>query len=100
MNQNDRNDQESFEVGWGTVFRDVLEFQFKLVVDGLKDLSRGDLKCAFKDFAGIHDTAKQSDPLAQADQCSCDLPWWCHELYFAIALGLLKRLGEGVLNML
>ncbi len=39
MNQMDRNDQESFEFGWGTVFRDVLEFQFKLVVDGLKDLT-------------------------------------------------------------
>lgn len=27
------------EVGWGTVIRDLLEFQFKLVVDGLKDLT-------------------------------------------------------------
>jgi len=26
-------------VGWGGVMRDVLEFQFKLVVDGLKDLA-------------------------------------------------------------
>ena len=30
---------ESGEVGWSTVVRDLLEFQFKLVVDGLKDLT-------------------------------------------------------------
>ena len=30
---------ESGEVSWSTVVRDLLEFQFKLVVDGLKDLT-------------------------------------------------------------
>ena len=27
------------EAGWGLVLRDLLEFQFKLVVDGIKDLA-------------------------------------------------------------
>lgn len=39
MNQVHSDDVEFDEVGWGTVIRDLLEFQFKLVVDGLKDLT-------------------------------------------------------------
>lgn len=39
MNQLRSDISEYREVGWGTVIRDVLEFQFKLVVDGLKDLT-------------------------------------------------------------
>lgn len=39
MNQLQGDSVEFREVGWGTVLRDVLEFQFKLVVDGLKDLT-------------------------------------------------------------
>lgn len=39
MNQVHSDDVEFDEAGWGTVIRDLLEFQFKLVVDGLKDLT-------------------------------------------------------------
>ncbi len=39
MNQVHSDDVEFDEVGWSTVIRDLLEFQFKLVVDGLKDLT-------------------------------------------------------------
>ncbi len=39
MNQVHSDDVEFDAVGWGTVIRDLLEFQFKLVVDGLKDLT-------------------------------------------------------------
>ena len=39
MKQMRSGDGDDREVRWGTVIRDVLEFQFKLVVDGLKDLT-------------------------------------------------------------
>lgn len=39
MNQIRSGNADDREVGWGTVIRDVLEFQFKLVVNGLKDLT-------------------------------------------------------------
>ncbi|TFG65736.1 MAG: hypothetical protein E4H28_03555 [Gemmatimonadales bacterium] len=39
MNQIQSELVESRDVGWSTVMRDVLEFQFKLVVDGIKDLT-------------------------------------------------------------
>ena len=39
MNQMQDGNADDPEVCWGAVIRDVLEFQFKLVVDGLKDLT-------------------------------------------------------------
>ncbi len=52
MNRIRSENESDREVGWGTVLRDVLEFQFKLVVDGLKDftLAQVALGAALLDF--------------------------------------------------